>query len=123
MYVLCYLATGSLPWKNLKPNDAGLEKMMKMKVKTSPYDLFVNMPFEYSQIMDYIKNSCSDGIVDYRYIENLLKQTSVSGKFKLDNKFDWMQAPTVQQALSGTQIFNLTQQINDCGQALNKNNI
>lgn len=102
MYVLCYLGTGSLPWKNLKPTDAGLEKMMKMKVKMSPYDLFVNMPFEYSQIMDYIKNSTSDGIVDYRYIENLLKQTAASAKFKLDNRFDWMQG----QALSASHLFN-----------------
>jgi len=101
MYVLCYLATGNLPWKSLKPNDAGLEKMMKMKVKMSPYDLFVDMPFEYSQIMDYIKNSCSDGIVDYRYIENLLKQTAASAKFKLDNKFDWIQVTSV--PMTGTQ--------------------
>lgn len=48
MYVLCYLATGSLPWKNFKPTDIGLEKMMKMKIKFSPYDLFKTMPIEYA---------------------------------------------------------------------------
>jgi casein kinase I family protein HRR25 len=40
MYVLCYIGTGSLPWKNFKANEAGLEKMMKYKIKISPFDLF-----------------------------------------------------------------------------------
>ena len=48
MYVLCYLCTGTLPWKNCKPTDAGLDKMMKIKVKMSPYDLFYQMPIEYA---------------------------------------------------------------------------
>ena len=48
MYVLCYMATGNLPWKNLKPTEPGLEKMMKIKVKISPYDLFATMPIEYA---------------------------------------------------------------------------
>jgi hypothetical protein len=48
MYVLCYLANGTLPWKNCKANDAGLEKMLKMKLKVSSYDLFVNLPVEFA---------------------------------------------------------------------------
>jgi len=90
MYVLCYLATGSLPWKNLKPTDAGLEKMMKMKVKISPYDLFSALPIEYAQILDYLKNSAADVSCDYRYIENLFRQAASTAKFKLDNRFDWI---------------------------------
>jgi casein kinase I family protein HRR25 len=48
MYVLCYLATGNLPWKNFKATDIGLEKMMKLKMKISPYDLFHQMPIEFA---------------------------------------------------------------------------
>lgn len=48
MYVLCYLGTGNLPWKNFKPTDVGLEKMMKLKMKISPYDLFHQMPSEFA---------------------------------------------------------------------------
>lgn len=48
MYVLCYLGTGTLPWKNCKPSDAGLDKMLKMKVKISPYDLFITLPMEFA---------------------------------------------------------------------------
>ncbi len=40
MYVLCYVLTGSLPWKHFKSNEVGLEKMMKLKMKTNPYTLF-----------------------------------------------------------------------------------
>lgn len=40
MYVLCYLGTGTLPWKSYKSTDIGLEKMMKYKIKISPFDLF-----------------------------------------------------------------------------------
>ena len=32
MYVLCFLHTGSLPWRHCKCNDSGLDKMMKMKI-------------------------------------------------------------------------------------------
>lgn len=73
LYVLCYLATGSLPWKNLKPTDIGLEKMMKMKVKISPYDLFPNLPSEFAQILDNIKTSSPEANPDYKFIEGLLK--------------------------------------------------
>lgn len=73
MYVLCYLGTGNLPWKNLKPTDAGLDKMMKMKMKFSPYDLFSMMPIEYAQILDHIKSLPNDSPCDYRYIEGLFK--------------------------------------------------
>lgn len=48
MYVLCYLATGTLPWKNCKASDAGLEKMLKMKAKISPYELFAGLPIEFA---------------------------------------------------------------------------
>jgi len=42
MYVLCYLLMGTLPWKNCKASDAGLDKMLKLKLKISPYELFAN---------------------------------------------------------------------------------
>ena len=48
MYVLGYLHTGTLPWKNCKANDIGLDKMMKLKMKISPYDLFENMPIAFA---------------------------------------------------------------------------
>jgi hypothetical protein len=56
MYVLCYLGTGTLPWKTCKSTDAGLDKMLKMKMKISPYELFAS-PFtnEYCMIMEHIK--------------------------------------------------------------------
>lgn len=90
MYVLCYLATGSLPWKNLKPTDVGLEKMMKMKMKISHYDLFATLPSEFCQIMDNIKSTSPESNPDYRFIEGLFKQIASQNKFKIDNKFDWV---------------------------------
>ena len=60
MYVLCYLAIGSLPWKNCKANEAGLDKMMKIKMRISPYDLFEMMPIEYAQILESIKMTPND---------------------------------------------------------------
>jgi serine/threonine protein kinase len=77
MYVLCYLATGNLPWKNCKANDQGLDKMMKMKVKIDPFELFASLPLEFAQIMEYIKGIGSDSLVDYRYIESLFKQVAL----------------------------------------------
>lgn len=93
MYVLCYLGTGSLPWKNLKTTDAGLDKMYKTKIKISPYELFCSMPIEFAQILEYIKKLTSDDSIDYLYIEKLLRQVAVSHKFKLDLKFDWIKPP------------------------------
>jgi len=65
MYVLCYLGTGNLPWKNFKPTEVGLEKMMKYKMKISPFDLFNQMPVEFAQILDHIKLSSNDASCDY----------------------------------------------------------
>jgi hypothetical protein len=48
MYVLCFLLNGTLPWKSCKSNDTGLDKMMKMKLKISSYELFQGMPSEYT---------------------------------------------------------------------------
>jgi hypothetical protein len=76
MYVLCYLVTGNLPWKNYKPTDVGLEKMMKLKIKISPYDLFQGLPIEFAQILDNIKSSSQEANPDYRYIEGLFKQVA-----------------------------------------------
>lgn len=73
MYVLCYLGTGNLPWKNFKPTDIGLEKMMKLKMKISPFDLFHSMPLEYAQILDHIKSTPSDTPCDYKYMDSLLR--------------------------------------------------
>lgn len=81
--------TGSLPWRNCKCTDSGLDRMMKMKIKTSPYDLFYNMPIEYSQILDHIKSTPQDNSIDYRYIESLFRSVAYSNKFKIDNTFDW----------------------------------
>jgi hypothetical protein len=73
MYVLCYLGTGGLPWKNFKATEVGLEKMMKYKIKISPFDLFSEMPVEFAQVLDYVKNIPSDSTIDYQYIETLFK--------------------------------------------------
>ena len=110
MYVLCYLGTGSLPWKILKPNEAGLEKMLKIKMKISPYDLFSTMPVEYAQIMDHIKTTPNDGSIDYRYIEDLFKQVGYNQKFRIDNRFDWLTpAPKTSMAIGGLQSGVLVQ--------------
>eukprot|EP00347_Sterkiella_histriomuscorum_P001694 403371036 len=90
MYVLCYLATGTLPWKNCKASDAGLDKMLKMKAKISPYELFEKMPIEYAQIMEHIKNQPQDQNCDYGYMESLLRSVAYKQKFKIDNVFDWL---------------------------------
>lgn len=76
MYVLCYLGTGTVPWKNCKPNELGLERMMKIKMKISPYELFQQLPIEYAQIMEYIKSTTPEQPCDYTYIETLFRQVA-----------------------------------------------
>ena len=85
MYVLRYLATGNLPWKHCKANDSGLDKMMKLKMKISPYDLFYEMPIEYAQILEHIKTTPTEAQCDYRYIETLFRSVAYNQKFKIDN--------------------------------------
>lgn len=101
MYVLCYLHTGNLPWKNCKATESGLEKMMQLKLKTSPFELFAHMPPEYAQILDHIRTTPQEAQCDYRYIEGLLKSVAHNNKFKIDNVFDWItfkKAKTVEHA-------------------------
>ena len=50
------------------------------------------MPYEYGQILDYFKNLPSDTPVDYQYIETLLRQVAQNCKFKIENRFDWIQS-------------------------------
>ncbi|CDW84408.1 protein kinase domain containing protein [Stylonychia lemnae] len=90
MYVLCYLLSGTLPWKNCKATDAGLDKMLKMKLKIQPYDLFAGQPTEFCQIMEHLRNQPSEQIIDYGYIDSLLRSVAYKSKFKIDNVFDWI---------------------------------
>lgn len=96
MYVLCYLATGSLPWKNCKANDQGLDKMLKIKLKISPYDLFNDLPIEFAQVLENIKNQSTDSSCDYGFIETLFKSVAFKARFRVDNQFDWILAKKTQ---------------------------
>ena len=90
MYVLCYLVTGTLPWKNCKATDVGLDKMLKCKMKISPYDLFFPLSIEFGQILEHIKTQVTETSCDYRYIESIFKSIAYNYKFKIDNQFDWI---------------------------------
>ena len=107
MYVLCQLATGSLPWKNCKGNDAGLDRMLKMKLKISPYDLFEEVPIEYAQILENIRNQTSEMPCDYGFIETLFKSVAFKAKFRIDNQFDWILAKKNQLIQSSAGIKKL----------------
>lgn len=92
MYVLCYLASGNLPWKTCKATDSGLDKMLKMKMKISPYELFQAFPIEYSQMLEHIKSQPYEQACDYEYIDSLLRSVAYKTKFKIDNVFEWLSA-------------------------------
>ena len=71
--------------------------MLKMKLKISPYDLFAELPIEYAQILENIKNQSTDSSCDYGYIETLFKSVAYKARFRIDNMFDWIVAKKNQQ--------------------------
>jgi len=69
MYVLIYLLTGTLPWKNLKTNEAGLQKMQMLKRKVPTTQLCEGTTEEFMRIVDYLRNLPEEAELDYHFIE------------------------------------------------------
>ncbi len=78
MYVLVYLALGTLPWKGLKTNEQGLERMLKLKLKVTPEELCHGLPKEFSYIIEHIKMCANEAPIDYRFLESIFKQLFTS---------------------------------------------
>jgi serine/threonine protein kinase len=90
VYVLVYLAKGKLPWQGLpNPNKEDLKQIIyQSKVNTKVKDLCMGLPFEFVQMVDYIKGLDFDTQPNYRYLYSLLD--SVHKKCCSDyTNYDW----------------------------------
>ena len=90
-YVIIYLATGSLPWANIKGTnkDDLYNKILNCKIKTTTESLCQGLPKQFEEYVKYVKNMTYEQDPDYNYLKNLFLNTLNKERGKMDFKYDW----------------------------------
>ena len=89
-YVLIYLVKGKLPWQGLpNPKKEDLKQIIyQSKLNTSISQLCVGLPYEFVQIVEYIKGLQFETQPNYRFLYGLLD--NVHKKYCDDfTNYDW----------------------------------
>ncbi len=91
-YMYIYLATGYLPWSNIKyknPEEM-LDKISHLKQKTSLEELCKDMPKEMLIYMKYVRDLKFNQKPDYIFIRKLFMLILFKNGLKNDNLFSWV---------------------------------
>jgi len=90
-YVLAYLMRGDLPWQGIraKTKEEKYQKIMEVKIATTPEELFKGLPEEFVTIFQYCRSLQFDEKPDYAYVKSLFKKISEFLKFDHDYNYDW----------------------------------
>ena len=100
-YMLVYLATGTLPWIKDENTDLGVVakylKIHKIKEKTSPEQLCVNLPEEMAEYIKYCRNLNFCDKPNYNYLIGLFENILIKNQQKNDLKFSWLPKKLLQK--------------------------
>jgi len=91
IYVLVYLANGTLPWQNIPGDTRDLKyvNILKVKEKTTEEDLCEGLPLEFSISLKYIKSLHFEETPNYKFLKGLFVTMMESKKIALDLAWDW----------------------------------
>jgi len=91
LYVLLYLAKGSLPWQYLKPNhDKDMDELIMEKKFNIPVEtLCKGLPPEFETFLNYCRNLRFEDEPDYDYLRGLFSNLFKNSGYKLDYQYDW----------------------------------
>ena len=91
-YMYIYLATGYLPWSNIKyknPEEM-LHKTSRLKQKINLEELCKDMPKEMLIYMKYVRDLKFDQTPDYTFLRKLFMLILFKNGLKNDNLFSWV---------------------------------
>ena len=80
LYILIYLAKGSLPWQKLKANKRvdKYEKIFEVKLVTSVEKVCEGLPGKMEELLHYVKLLEYEEIPDYQYFKISLRKINSS---------------------------------------------
>ncbi|KIX02323.1 uncharacterized protein Z518_08264 [Rhinocladiella mackenziei CBS 650.93] len=90
-YMLVYFMRGKLPWQGLRVPDceARYRRVLEMKQTIRVSDLCADLPIEFADYMNYVRNLRDDDIPDYRNLRKMFSNLFHQQGFEYDNVFDW----------------------------------
>ncbi|ODN00907.1 Casein kinase I isoform delta [Orchesella cincta] len=90
-YTLVYFLLGTLPWKGLKAENAKQlnEKIIEVKLSTSPKILCKDLPPEFELFFIYCRNLAFAEKPDYRYLKVLFSEIFRARGFMFNHAYDW----------------------------------
>ena len=90
-YVIVYIATGSLPWVNIKSDnkDELYNKILELKIKTTPESLCAGLPTQFEHYMKYVRGMSYEQEPNYYYLRSLFLTTLKNNQKSFDFSYDW----------------------------------
>ncbi|KAH6614462.1 kinase-like domain-containing protein [Chaetomium sp. MPI-SDFR-AT-0129] len=94
-YTLVHLASGSLPWLSLPPDNTREERkelVKEMKERLSGEELCDGvLPQEFATYINYVRGLTFGDKPDYAYLQRLFRNLFKAQGFKYDHIYDWTQ--------------------------------
>jgi serine/threonine protein kinase len=89
-YVIVYIAKGSLPWANIKSDnkDELYNKILELKIKTTPESLCTGLPTQFEHYMKYIRGMTYEQEPNYYYLRSLFLTTLKNNQKSFDFSYD-----------------------------------
>ena len=97
-YMLIYLYKGSLPWdiKMIEFNYQIFRKILYLKSTNSNGNLFVDLPMEFKEYINYNNNLKFEQEPDYKYLHSLFNKILFGLKFDYKNmSFSWISSTQI----------------------------
>ena len=90
-YVIVYISKGTLPWANIQKDtkDELYNKILEVKINTSPDKLCLGLPYQFEEYIKYVRNMTYEQEPDYNYLRNLFLNTLENNGGKMDFCYDW----------------------------------
>ncbi|CAG9317754.1 unnamed protein product [Blepharisma stoltei] len=88
LYSIAFLLRGDLPWIPNSKQKFSAARIHVIKLKTSPLKLMKDAPYDFSELLCYVKSLQYDTRPDYDYIKGILSELKRKVNVN-DNIFDW----------------------------------
>lgn len=91
-HVFLYFLRGSLPWQGLKAptNKQKYEKIGEKKQSTPIAELCYNLPAEFGEYLQYVRNLKFEETPDYDFMRSLMDKVLTDLESTDDDYYDWM---------------------------------
>eukprot|EP01017_Pseudomicrothorax_dubius_P043330 TRINITY_DN7195_c0_g1_i1.p1 TRINITY_DN7195_c0_g1~~TRINITY_DN7195_c0_g1_i1.p1 ORF type:complete len:566 (-),score=100.28 TRINITY_DN7195_c0_g1_i1:35-1732(-) len=91
-YVLIYFLKGKLPWQNLRCDSRSdkYAKIAEVKMRTPIETLCRDLPSEFSQYVNYVRNLGFADMPDYKFLKKIFRRYFLEHGYDFDYNYDWI---------------------------------